>query len=134
MERLMWWWQQHVDEFVTFFLVLNPFSALPVFLLMGSRLDPPAQREIAFFAVLIAFGVLVFFIFAGGFLLEKLNVPVRAFQISGGILLFLIALEMIRGDLHADVQAAEQSHFALAIYPLAIPKSPVLAPCSLPFF
>jgi multiple antibiotic resistance protein len=121
MERAMWW-QQHVDEFVTFFLVLNPFSALPVFLLMASRLDPPAQREIAVYAVLVAFGVLVFFIFAGGFILEKLNVPIRAFQIAGGILLFLIALDMIRGDMHADLQAAEQSHFALAVYPLAIPK------------
>jgi multiple antibiotic resistance protein len=116
------WWQQHLSEFVTFFLVLNPFSTLPVFLSLVSPLEPPAQRKIALYAVLIAFGVLVFFIFAGAFVLQKMGVPIRAFQIAGGILLFLVALDMIRGDIRAGVQGAEQSHFALAVYPLAIPK------------
>jgi multiple antibiotic resistance protein len=116
------WWQQHVSEFVTFFLVMNPFSTLPVFLSLVSTLEPRAQRKIALYAVLIAFGVLVFFIFAGAFVLQKMGVPIRAFQIAGGILLFLVALDMIRGDIRAGAQGAEQSHFALAVYPLAIPK------------
>jgi multiple antibiotic resistance protein len=116
------WWQQHVSEFVTFFLVMNPFSTLPVFLSLAAPLDPPAQRKIALYAVLIAFGVLVFFIFAGAFVLQKMSVPIRAFQIAGGILLFLVALDMIRGDVRASAQGGEQNHFALAVYPLAIPK------------
>ena len=116
------WWQQHFNEFVTFLLVINPIAALPVFLSVAASREPAAQRRIALYAVLIAFAVLVFFIFAGAFLLDKMNVPIRAFQISGGILLFLVALEMIRGDNRASAQGAEQSHFALAVYPLAIPK------------
>lgn len=116
------WWQQHFNEFVTFLLVINPVAALPVFLSVAASLDPGAQRKIALNAVLIAFAVLVFFIFAGAFLLKQMNVPIRAFQISGGILLFLVALEMIRGDNRISAQGPEQSHFALAVYPLAIPK------------
>jgi multiple antibiotic resistance protein len=116
------WWQQHVSEFVTFFLVMNPFSTLPVFLSLVSTLEPPAQRKVALYAVLIAFGVLVFFIFAGAFVLQKMSVPIRAFQIAGGILLFLVALDMIRGDVRGGAPGAEQSHFALAVYPLGIPK------------
>lgn len=116
------WWQQHVSEFVTFFLVMNPFSTLPVFLSLVAALEPAGQRKIALYAVLIAFGVLVFFIFAGAFVLQKMSVPIRAFQIAGGILLFLVALDMIRGDVRASGQGVEQNHFALAVYPLAIPK------------
>jgi multiple antibiotic resistance protein len=116
------WWQQHVSEFVTFFLVMNPFSTLPVFLSLVAGLDPAGQRKIALYAVFIAFGVLVFFIFAGAFVLQKMSVPIRAFQIAGGILLFLVALDMIRGEMRVAAQGAEQSHFALAVYPLAIPK------------
>jgi multiple antibiotic resistance protein len=116
------WWQAHVSEFVTFFLVMNPLSTLPVFLAIVSPLEAAAKRRIALYAVLVAFAVLVFFVFAGAFVLQKMNVPIRAFQIAGGILLFLVALDMIRGDVRAGPQDAEQSHFGLAVYPLAIPK------------
>ncbi|MBV9066098.1 MAG: MarC family protein, partial [Methylobacteriaceae bacterium] len=49
------WWQQHVSEFVTFFLVMNPFSTLPVFLSLVATLEPAGQRKIAVYAVFIAF-------------------------------------------------------------------------------
>jgi multiple antibiotic resistance protein len=116
-------WQQKLSEFVTLFLVINPIGALPVFLSLAGTLEPRAQRKIALDAVLISFGVLVFFIFAGAFLLEQLGISIRAFQISGGILLFLVALEMIRGEGHyTSAQMAQQGEMALAVYPLAIPK------------
>jgi multiple antibiotic resistance protein len=115
------WWQRHISEFVTLFLVINPFGVLSAFLAIAPALDPPAQRKLALNTVLIAFAVLVFFIFAGAFLLEQMGISIRAFQIAGGIVLLLVALEMIRGDTHAGMQDAEQSH-SLAVYPLAIPK------------
>lgn len=116
------WWQLHFNEFITFLLVINPVAALPVFMAIAASVDPRAQRRIAFYAVLIAFAVLVFFVFAGAFLLGTMKVPIRAFQISGGILLFLVALELIRGDARPAAERAEQGPFALAVYPLAIPK------------
>jgi multiple antibiotic resistance protein len=116
------WWERHFSEFVTLFLVINPFGVLPAFLTVANGLDARAQRRLAASAVLIAFAVLVFFMIAGDFLLYHMGVPTRAFQISGGIVLFLIALEMIRGDAHAVEHVTAEGQLALAIYPLAIPK------------
>jgi multiple antibiotic resistance protein len=115
------WWQQHVSEFVTLFLVINPIGVLPMFLAMVGSLDQPTQRKIAVRAVLAAFVVLVFFVVAGDFVLTHMNIPIRAFQIAGGIVLFLVALDMVRGVDHtADGPGGDK--LALAIYPLAIPK------------
>jgi len=116
------WWQRHLSEFVTLILVINPFSILPVFLALATGLDGTSQRRLARNAVLIAFVVLVFFIFAGAFLLEQMGVSIRAFQIAGGIVLFLVALEMVHGGAHETPPRTEQSQLALAIYPLAIPE------------
>jgi multiple antibiotic resistance protein len=116
------WWERHLSEFVTLFLVINPFGVLPAFLVAASGLSVQAQRRLATYSVLIAFVVLVFFIVAGDFLLGQMGIPIRAFQIAGGVVLFLIALEMIRGDAHAAHLDTAESQWALAVYPLAIPK------------
>jgi len=52
------WWQRHISEFVTLFLVINPFGVLSAFLAIAPALDPPAQRKLALNTVLIAFAVL----------------------------------------------------------------------------
>ena len=115
------WWQQRLSEFVTLFLVINPFGALPTFMELAETLDPRAQRKLALSATVISFAVLVFFIVAGAFLLAQMGISIRAFQISGGILLFVIALDMIRGQTLTG-HGKEQGSMALAVYPLAIPK------------
>lgn len=116
-------WQERLGEFVTLFIVVNPIGALPVFLAMTGGLDTATQRRVALTAVLVSFLVLVFFIVAGGVLLEKLGISLRSFQIAGGIILFLVALDMVRGEGHAPAAGgAEAGATALAIYPLAIPK------------
>ena len=116
------WWQDHFTEFVTLFLVINPFEVLPSFVALAGSLPAKAQRALALKAVLAAFAFLVFFAVAGDFVLKHLGVSIRAFQIAGGIVLFLVALEMIRGEHHAGSNASDAGHQALAIYPLAIPK------------
>jgi multiple antibiotic resistance protein len=115
------WWQEHVSEFVTLFLVVDPIGVLPSFLALAGQLDQSTQRKIAVRAVVAAFAVLVFFILAGNFVLRHMDIPIRAFQIAGGIVLFLVALEMVRGEEHA-ASATGGDKLALAIYPLAIPK------------
>jgi multiple antibiotic resistance protein len=122
--ELAMWWQQRFSEFVTLFLVVNPFGPLPTFLTMAARLDPLGQRKLALGAAVISFAVLVFFVFAGALLLRQVGIPIRAFQISGGIVLFLVGLEMIRGQTYAGAEGvgtADQAHFSRAVYPLAIP-------------
>jgi multiple antibiotic resistance protein len=65
------WWQQRLSEFVTLFLVINPFGALPTFMEIAETLDPRAQRKLALHASVVSFAVLVFFVFAGAFLLVR---------------------------------------------------------------
>jgi len=115
-------WQERLSEFVTLFIVVNPIAALPVFLAATAGFDAAARRKIALVAVLASFGVLVLFIIGGGFLLEKLGISLRSFQIAGGIILFLVALDMVRSASHAPAHGAADAATAVAIYPLAIPK------------
>jgi multiple antibiotic resistance protein len=115
-------WNDRLGEFVTLFLVINPFEVVAAYLgVVGHLKNGAAKIQIALNAVIVAFVVLVFFLFAGRVLLEQLHVPLRAFQIAGGLVLFLVALEMVRGESHAPSKKAG-GHLALAIYPLAIPK------------
>jgi multiple antibiotic resistance protein len=114
-------WQERLNEFVTLFLVVNPIAVLPVFLAVAGPLERKVQRKIAYSAVAVSFGVLVFFIFAGGFLLKRLGISLVAFQISGGIVLFALAMAMVRGESFVS-HSGIGSHIALAVYPLAIPK------------
>ena len=117
-------WQERLSEFVTLFIVVNPISALPMFLAVTAGFDTAKQRTVAVTAVLVSFGVLLLFIIAGGFLLEKMGISLRSFQIAGGIILFLVALDMVRGASHAPAggSGSGDEATAVAIYPLAIPK------------
>lgn len=115
-------WNDRLGEFVTLFLVINPFEVVAAYLAMiGGLQNSAAKIRIALNAVIVAFVVLVFFLLAGRLLLDQLHVPLRAFQIAGGVVLFLVALEMVRGIEHEPAKKSG-GHLALAVYPLAIPK------------
>src|SRR5262249_51775622 len=79
------------------------------------------RRQVAFTAILVALALLVFFVIGGNLLLRSVGIAVHAFQIAGGIILFLVALEMIQGRISTSADAKEGSPQALAIYPLAFP-------------
>jgi len=116
-------WQERLSEFVTLLIVLNPIAAVPVFLMAASGLDAPKQRRIALYSVLVSFGVLAFFIVAGGFVLKQMNIPIRSFQIAGGIVLFTFAITLVIGETDSpEADGGGQTLFARAVYPLAIPK------------
>jgi multiple antibiotic resistance protein len=116
-------WQERISEFVTLFIVVNPVSALPVFIAVTAGMDATTQRRVALIAVLVSFAVLVLFIIGGGFVLEQMGISLRSFQIAGGIILFLVALDMVRGASHAPSVGASGDHAtSVAIYPLAVPK------------
>jgi multiple antibiotic resistance protein len=115
------WWQDHLSEFVTLFLVINPFGSLPIFMALTASLNGPERRQVALTAISVALALLVFFVVGGNLLLRWIGISIRAFQIAGGIVLFLVALDMIQGRVSGSAGAREGSHQSLAIYPLAFP-------------
>ena len=90
--------QRLLNEIVTLFVVLDPFSTLPVFLALTRGLDPAPARRMAIRAVVIAGAVLLFFVIAGQALLRAMGIPLSSFQLAGSVVLFLFGLRMIFGE------------------------------------
>ena len=114
-----------LTAFVTLLVVVDPFGVVPIFVSLAAGVAPDRRPAIIRRAVLVAFGVAIFFLLAGRALLAHLGVTVHAFAISGGILLFATALPMLFGQ-RPGLQAPESGERGtegedIAIFPLAIP-------------
>lgn len=115
--------RERLTEFVTLWVMIDPLGSIPVYLAVTAHLDPRARREAAFLSVGVAFLILVFFVVAGQILLVSMGIALRSFQIAGGIVLFLFALQMIHGTVAPDHGPTRTtSGLEHAIYPLAIPS------------
>ena len=115
--------QQILSNFVLLWAVIDPIGTVPVFISATRGHKPEERKQIALVASAAAVGILLFFIFVGETVLSAMGVPLLAFQISGGIVLFLFALTMIFGESKPEAEAQEirKSH-DVAIFPLATPS------------
>lgn len=112
-----------IATFILFFAVIDPIGTIPVFIAVTASYDEPTKRKIALQAALAALAVLLFFVIAGEPILEAIDIPMAAFQIAGGIVLFIFALTMIFGDSKPDEEIKMLgSHSETAIFPLAVPS------------
>lgn len=113
-------WQDAIGKFVVLWAVIDPIGTVPVFISATADRTISEQRRIATIASLAAAGILLFFIALGEPMLLAMGVPLPAFQIAGGIVLFLFALTMIFGEGKPE----EETHMLrsaqdTAIFPLA---------------
>lgn len=76
-------------------LVMDPFGNIPVFISVLSSVDPEKRSRIILREMLIALGILILFLFFGKYILSGMHISEPALSISGGTILFLIALKMI---------------------------------------
>lgn len=117
---------------VTFFVAIDPVAMAPMFTTMTSRMTPEWRRRMAWKSVAIATGILLAFAFGGAWLLAQIHVSMDAFRIAGGLLLFLIAVDMLfekrseRRDERAEKVAQHQAEHPesqddISVFPLAIP-------------
>lgn len=112
-----------VVQFVVLWAVIDPIGSIPVYLAKTIGLSPEDRRKIARNAILIAAGILLFFLVVGQSLLEAMQIPLSAFQIAGGLVLLLFALSMIFGESKPDQEIKMKSNLSeLAVYPLAVPS------------
>lgn len=84
-----------LGAFVTLFVIVDPIGLAPLFVALTAGSDAATRRGVALRALAVAAGVLALFGLAGEILLETIGVGLPAFRISGGIMLFLLALEML---------------------------------------
>jgi multiple antibiotic resistance protein len=115
-----------VSAFVTFLVVIDPPGCAPIFASLTSGTSAAHRRATALRSVGIAAGILIFFGLLGQDLLHALGVSLTAFRIAGGILLFLIAIDMVfekrterRESRAEEVSAAHVED--ISVFPMAIP-------------
>jgi multiple antibiotic resistance protein len=112
-----------VYELVTLFVILDPVATVPIFLAATVGLTRRQSLQVAAYAISIAFGVLLFFIVGGRFLLGALHIAMPAFQLAGSLVLLLFGLKMVLGQVTQEAAAipADASLLERAVYPLAVP-------------
>ena len=109
--------------FIFFFAVIDPIGTIPVFIAVTKDCEPKKRTGIAIKAVVVATIVLLFFLVAGEIILNAIDVPLSAFQIAGGIVLFLFALTMIFGESKPEEEMKKiATESEKSIFPLAIPS------------
>lgn len=112
-----------ISSFVILWAVIDPIGTIPVFIAVTKGYSSEEKKKIASFSSLVAFLILLFFLVVGEMLLKRVGVPLAAFQASGGIILFLFALNMIFGSSkpEEEIQLVKSGN-ETAIFPLAIPS------------
>ncbi|GFE64059.1 MarC family protein [Litoreibacter roseus] len=110
----------YITAFVTLFVVIDPIGMAPMFVALTQGMDTRRRLGIALRSCVIAFGILTLFGLAGEAVLEFIGISMAAFRISGGILLFATALDMLferrtqRREDQADANEDDPSVFPLA--------------------
>lgn len=112
---------------VTIFAVVDPIGTLPFFASLTEGFSPQDRRHVLTRAVIVSTLILIVFAVAGRYLFAAFGFTLAAFEIAGGILLFIVAYDMLRGEVGptrltaADRADAIQNRDEVAVFPLAIP-------------
>ncbi len=107
-----------VEVFVTLFVIMDPVGTVPIFLSLTGGRSPAAARRAAWQAVAVSFFVISLFAFFGQQILSYLHISLPALQGAGGLLLLLVALELLTGNEQEPTAAAGTN---VALVPLGTP-------------
>jgi multiple antibiotic resistance protein len=116
-----------ISAFITFFVVIDPPGCAPIYASLTSNVPPRDRRIMAVRAILVASIILLVFALFGEQMLSALGISLDSFRIAGGIMLFLIALEMVfekRTERREDraQEIIEQPEIEdVSIFPMAMP-------------
>ena len=116
-------YQEMLSTFIFLWAVIDPIGTVPVFIAATLGRSELERKKIALVAATASAGILLFFLVVGEILLRAIGVPLVAFQIAGGLVLFLFALTMIFGESKPEgEQKLCRSVHDTAIFPLATPS------------
>lgn len=113
--------------FITLAVIIDPPGCAPIFASLTSGTTAAHRRSMAIRSVTVAWFILVFFALLGESLLDTLGISLSAFRLAGGIMLFIIALEMVfekrteRREVRAREIEGTPEGEDIAVFPMAIP-------------
>jgi multiple antibiotic resistance protein len=116
--------ESFLTAFVIYFVVIDPVGSAPIFLSVTSHLTKVQKYKVAIEATIIASLIMIFFGMCGTWILHYLQISISAFKIAGGIILLLVALDMLsskRHDIKRQQLSEDDGNDGVAVYPLAIP-------------
>ena len=111
-----------IQTFVLYFVVIDPIGSAPIFFVVTKNLSTDGKIKTAFNSTIFAFLVLVFFALLGNYIFNHLNITFPALKIAGGIILFIVSLEMLFNK--RQERKEENTKFDsenVSVFPLAIP-------------
>ncbi|AUT04144.1 MarC family transcriptional regulator [Nostoc sp. CENA543] len=109
-----------IQTFLAVFVLADAVGNVPVVLALTQGITPEERNKIIDKAIVIAIAVLLVFAFAGQYILTYLEISMGSLRVAGGLLLLLIALQMLRGELDTPVNEPGQGR-DVSITPLALP-------------
>ena len=121
-------WLHGFTVFMGFMAMLNPLGNLPIFLGMVQGFDEKTQKKVALRATLAAFCIIALFCIFGHIIFQMFGITLPAFQIAGGIIVFIIGFQMLNAQgnlIHSHTPSGGESKIEearqMAISPLGIP-------------
>ena len=107
-----------ISTLITLIVIMDPPGAVPIFLALTARMTPAERAASARRASLVAFGVIALFAIFGQRILDYLHVSIAALQGAGGLLLLLVALQLLTGQ---ESEAMADAGVNVAMVPLGTP-------------
>jgi multiple antibiotic resistance protein len=111
--------------FTSILFIVDPIAVIPTYLVITSRETPEERAQTAFRACLVAGLLMAVFALAGRLVLNTFGITIPAFRIAGGFILWLVAMDMLRGQRSTQETTAEvvegQDKEDVSITPLAVP-------------
>jgi multiple antibiotic resistance protein len=111
-------WTLFVSVFVTLFVIMDPVGTIPIFLSLTAGRSAETAKKAAWQAVAVAFVVIAAFALFGQGILNYLGIELAALQCAGGLLLLLVALELLTGN---EDEPTAQVGTNVALVPLGTP-------------
>ncbi|AEI11485.1 MarC family protein [Cellulomonas gilvus] len=106
--------------FITLFVIMDPPGTVPIFLGLTGSMTRKQRNKAAWQAVAVALGVIVSFALFGQSILSYMHISLAALQASGGLLLLLVAMELLTGKME-EAQASANDKVNVALVPLGTP-------------